>query len=39
MFASVFGSTHTCEQAFSHMKQNKWKFRSTVTDVNLHDVM
>jgi hypothetical protein len=37
--ASLFGSTYTCGQAFSHMKQNKLKFHSTMTDVHLHDVM
>jgi len=26
--ASAFGSTHTCEQAFKLLKQNKSKFRS-----------
>jgi predicted PolB exonuclease-like 3'-5' exonuclease len=37
--ASVSGSTYTCEQAFSRMKQNKSKFRSRITDVHAHDVM
>jgi hypothetical protein len=37
--ASVFGSTCTCEQAFSRMEHNKSKLRSRITCVNLHDVM
>jgi len=37
--AAVFGSTYTHEQAFSHMKRNKSKFRSRVTCVQLHDEM
>jgi hypothetical protein len=37
--AAVFGSTYTREQAFSHMKRNKSKFRSRVTYVHLHDEM
>jgi len=35
----MFGGLYTCEQAFSHMKQNKFKFRSRITDVYLHDAM
>jgi len=35
---SVFGSTCTCEQTFSHMKQNKSKVRSVITYVHLCDV-
>jgi hypothetical protein len=37
--ASAFGSTYTCEQAFSRMKQKKSKFHSRISDVHLHDVM
>jgi hypothetical protein len=37
--ASVFGSIYTCEQVISHMKQNKLRFCSRTTYVQLHDVM
>jgi hypothetical protein len=32
---SVFCNTYACEQAFSHMKQNKSKFHSKIASVNL----
>jgi hypothetical protein len=34
----VFGSTYTCEQAFSRMNQNKSKYHSRIIDAHLHDV-
>jgi hypothetical protein len=37
--SSVFGSTYTCEQTFSCMKQNKFKFHSRITNVHLHNVL
>jgi hypothetical protein len=37
--ASVLGSTYTCEQVFSHIKQKKLKLCSRFTDMHLHDVM
>jgi hypothetical protein len=36
---SVFGSTYTCEWAFSSTKQNKSKPSSRITDVGLNDVI
>jgi len=38
-FASVFGSTCTCEQTYACIKRNKSKFRSRTTDVHFYDEM
>jgi hypothetical protein len=39
--ASEFGSTLRVHvnRLFSRVKQNKWKFRSRISDMHLHDVM
>jgi hypothetical protein len=35
----VFGSTCTCEKAFSHTQQNKPKFQLRITEVHLYEVL
>uniref|UniRef100_A0A8C4NE98 SPIN-DOC-like zinc-finger domain-containing protein n=1 Tax=Eptatretus burgeri TaxID=7764 RepID=A0A8C4NE98_EPTBU len=37
--ASLFGSTYSCEQLFSHMKLTKNKTRAQFTDAHLQDVL
>lgn len=38
-FSNEYGTTYTCEKAFSCAKWNKSKFCSRITDENLHDMM
>ena len=38
-YASLFGSTYQCEMLFSKMKYAKNKFRSSMTDKHLNDIL